>query len=98
MCGPSRWLPLPDALFGTGVRTDVFGAGDRPITATVPKPKVGLSTEQHARIARLCGVDWIHTGTVGSGRLANEDAVGVNEWLYADLRGLWDEHRRPRPP
>jgi len=204
--------------FGTSVREEIFDAGDRPITATVPKPKVGLSTEQHAQIgyeawtggldllkddenltdqefnpfedrlteslaqrdraaeetgetksyllnvtaggtemlervdlaaehgceyvmvdvvtcgwasvqevrdrcekhglaihahramhagfdrlpshgvsmrviaqvARLCGVDQIHTGTADLGKLANEDTVGINEWLYSDLYGLTD--------
>ena len=204
--------------FGTGVRTEIFDAADRPITATVPKPKVGLSTDQHAKvgyeawtggldllkddenltdqsfnpfadrlteslaqrdraedetgekksyllnvtasgremlervdmaaehgceyvmvdvvttgwaavqgvrercekhglaihahramhaafdrlpdhgvsmrvlaqIARLCGVDQIHTGTADLGKLANEDTVGINEWLYSDLHGLTD--------
>ena len=41
---------FPGPQFGTSVRNDVFDAGDRPITATVPKPKVGLSTDQHAQI------------------------------------------------
>jgi ribulose-bisphosphate carboxylase large chain len=204
--------------FGTSVRSEIFDAGDRPITATVPKPKVGLSTDQHAQIgyeawtggldllkddenltdqafnpfedrlteslaqrdraeeetgepksyllnvtaggtemlervdlaaehgceyvmvdvvtcgwaavqqvrercgdhglaihahramhagfdrlpshgvsmrvlaqvARLCGVDQIHTGTADLGKLANEDTVGINEWLYSDLHGLRD--------
>ena len=40
---------FPGPQFGTSVRNDIFDAGDRPITATVPKPKVGLSTDQHAR-------------------------------------------------
>jgi ribulose-bisphosphate carboxylase large chain len=199
--------------FGTNVREEIFDAGDRPITATVPKPKVGLSTDQHAQIgyeawtggldllkddenltdqefspfedrlteslaqrdraaaetgetksyllnvtaggtemlervdlaaehgceyvmvdvvtcgwasvqavrdrcekhglaihahramhagfdrlpshgvsmrviaqvARLCGVDQIHTGTADLGKLANEDTVGINEWLSSDL-------------
>jgi ribulose-bisphosphate carboxylase large chain len=34
--------------FGSSVRNEIFDAGDRPITATVPKPKVGLTTRQHA--------------------------------------------------
>jgi len=41
---------FPGPQFGTDVRTEIFDAGDRPITATVPKPKVGLSTDQHAQI------------------------------------------------
>ena len=209
---------FPGPQFGTAVRTDIFDAGDRPITATVPKPKVGLSTDQHAQIgyeawtggldllkddenltdqsfnpfedrlteslaqrdraedetgekksyllnvtaggtemlervdmaaehgceyvmvdvvttgwaavqqvrkrcerhglaihahramhaafdrlpdhgvsmrviaqiARLCGVDQIHTGTADLGKLANEDTVGINEWLYSELYGLKD--------
>jgi ribulose-bisphosphate carboxylase large chain len=36
--------------FGSSVRNEIFDAGDRPITATVPKPKVGLTTEQHADV------------------------------------------------
>ncbi|XVH31899.1 type III ribulose-bisphosphate carboxylase [Haloferacaceae archaeon DSL9] len=209
---------FPGPGFGTGVRSEIFGAGDRPITATVPKPKVGLSTEQHvqvgydawtggvdllkddenltdqsfnpfrdrlvesfdardraeeetgetksylinvtadtntmlervdmvaeeggeyvmvdvitcgwaavqtvrercgdhglaihahramhaafdrlpthgvsmrvlAQLGRLCGVDQLHTGTADLGKLANEDTVGINEWLYGDLYGLKD--------
>ncbi|MEF8801125.1 MAG: type III ribulose-bisphosphate carboxylase [Halolamina sp.] len=209
---------FPGPQFGTDVRTEIFDAPDRPITATVPKPKVGLTTEQHvqvaedayyggidllkddenltdqsfnpfsnrltqslnvrdmaeeatgekksylvnvtadlprmldrvdeaavqgceyvmvdvvtcgwsavqavrercaqhglaihahramhaafdrvpthgvsmrviAQVARLCGVDHIHTGTADLGKLANEDTVGINEWLYSDLYGLND--------
>ncbi|MHB9286350.1 type III ribulose-bisphosphate carboxylase [Halobacteriales archaeon Cl-PHB] len=209
---------FPGPQFGSDVRTEIFDAGDRPLTATVPKPKVGLSTDQHAEIgyqawtggldllkddenltdqafnpfedrlteslaqrdraedetgetksyllnvtapggemlervdlaaehgceyvmvdvvttgwaavqqvrercerhglaihahramhaafdripthgvsmrviaqvARLCGVDQIHTGTAGLGKLANEDTVGINEWLGSDLHGLQD--------
>ncbi|MDG5774992.1 type III ribulose-bisphosphate carboxylase [Haloarculaceae archaeon H-GB2-1] len=209
---------FPGPQFGTSVRNEIFDAGDRPITATVPKPKVGLSTDQHAQVgydawtggidllkddenltdqsfnpfedrlteslaqrdraedetgekksyllnvtapgtemldrvdmaaehgceyvmvdvvtcgwaavqqvrercedhglaihahramhaafdrvptqgvsmrviaqvARLCGVDHIHTGTADLGKLANEDTVGINDWLYSDLYGLHD--------
>ncbi|GAA0662707.1 type III ribulose-bisphosphate carboxylase [Natronoarchaeum mannanilyticum] len=209
---------FPGPQFGTSVREEIFDAGDRPITATVPKPKVGLSTDQHvqvgydawtggvdllkddenltdqsfnrfedrlvgsleardraeeetgekksylinvtaetedmlrrtdrvaeqggeyvmvdvvtvgwagvqtlreraeehglaihahramhaafdridthgvsmrvlAQIARLCGVDQIHTGTADLGKLENEDTVGINEWLYGDCHGLTD--------
>ncbi|WP_158056579.1 type III ribulose-bisphosphate carboxylase [Halorussus halophilus] len=204
--------------FGSSVRNEIFDAGDRPITATVPKPKVGLSTDQHvqvgyeawtggldllkddenltdqdfnpfekrlydsieardkaeeetgekksylinitadgdemlrraelvadegceyvmvdvvttgwaavqqvrelcedlglaihahramhaafdrveehgvsmrviAQICRLCGVDQLHTGTADLGKLANEDTVGINEWMYSDLYGMND--------
>lgn len=207
---------FPGPQFGTGVKTEIFDAPDRPITATVPKPKVGLSTEQHAQIgydawtggidllkddenltdqpfnpfedrlyqslemrdraeeetgekksylvnitadademhrraelvaeaggeyvmvdvvtagwsavqsvreqcddlglaihahramhaafdriethgvsmrviaqvARLSGVDHIHTGTANLGKLENEDTAGINEWLTSDLHGL----------
>jgi ribulose-bisphosphate carboxylase large chain len=209
---------FPGPQFGSSVREDLFDAGDRPITATVPKPKVGLSTDQHAQIgyeawtggvdllkddenltdqafnpfedrlieslaqrdraeaetgepksyllnvtatgqemlervdlaaehgceyvmvdvitcgwaavqqvrercerhglaihahramhaafdristhgvsmrvlaqvARLCGVDQIHTGTADLGKLENEDSVGINAWLGSDLYGLAD--------
>jgi ribulose-bisphosphate carboxylase large chain len=43
-----------------------------------------------AQIARLCGVDQIHTGTADLGKLENEDTVGINDWLYGDLHGLRD--------
>ncbi|MEF8839961.1 MAG: type III ribulose-bisphosphate carboxylase [Haloarculaceae archaeon] len=46
--GLTRSFPGPQ--FGTSVRTAIFDAPDRPLLATVPKPKVGLSTEDHARI------------------------------------------------
>jgi hypothetical protein len=36
--------------FGSAVREEIFGVEDRPITATVPKPKVGLSTKRHAEV------------------------------------------------
>ena len=209
---------FPGPQYGTSVRQEIFDAGDRPITATVPKPKVGLSTEQHvtvgeeawtggidllkddenltdqafnpfadrlteslaardraeeetgetksylvnvtadtqrmlervdmaaehgceyvmvdvvttgwaavqrvrercekhglaihahramhaafdripthgvsmrviAQVSRLCGVDQLHTGTADLGKLENEDTVGINEWLYADLYGMTD--------
>ncbi len=209
---------FPGPQFGTSVREEIFDAGDRPITATVPKPKVGLSTDQHvevgyeawtggldllkddenltdqgfnpfadrlaesfaardraeeetgekksylinvtadadtmlertdmvaeaggeyvmvdvvtagwaavqsvrerceklglaihahramhaafdripnhgvsmrviAQIARLVGVDQIHTGTADLGKLENEDTVGINDWLYGDLHGMGD--------
>ncbi|WP_254544223.1 type III ribulose-bisphosphate carboxylase [Halomarina pelagica] len=51
---------FPGPQFGTSVRTEIFDAPDRPITATVPKPKVGLSTEQHAQVgydAWVGGID-----------------------------------------
>lgn len=204
--------------FGSSVRNEIFNAGDRPITATVPKPKVGLTTEQHAQIgydawtggldllkddenltdqdfnkfkdrviksfemrdkaeeetgekksylvnitadtnemirraefvkdhggeyvmvdiitagwaglqavrekteeldlaihahramhaafdripthgvsmrciaqfARIIGVDQLHTGTANLGKLANEDTVGINDWMYSDLGDLND--------
>jgi ribulose-bisphosphate carboxylase large chain len=43
-----------------------------------------------AQSARLCGVDHIHTGTAGLGRLESEDTMGINEWLYGDCHGLTD--------
>ncbi|MFD1643014.1 type III ribulose-bisphosphate carboxylase [Halohasta litorea] len=209
---------FPGPRFGSAVRESIFGAGDRPITATVPKPKVGLSTDQHvqvgyeawtggidllkddenltdqpfnpfrdrliesfgardraeaetgekksylinvtadtntmlervdmvaeeggeyvmvdvitcgwaavqtvrdqcekhdlaihahramhaafdrvpnhgvsmrvlAQVARLCGVDQLHTGTADLGKLENEDSRGINDWLASDLHGLRD--------
>ncbi|KXA92713.1 ribulose 1,5-bisphosphate carboxylase [candidate division MSBL1 archaeon SCGC-AAA259I09] len=41
---------FPGPQYGSSVRKKIFDAEDRPITATVPKPKVGLTTEQHAKI------------------------------------------------
>ncbi|MEF8813947.1 MAG: type III ribulose-bisphosphate carboxylase [Halovenus sp.] len=51
-------------------------------------PTHGVSMRVIAQVARLCGVDHIHTGTAGLGKLANEDTPGINEWLASDLYGL----------
>ncbi|THE65927.1 type III ribulose-bisphosphate carboxylase [Salinadaptatus halalkaliphilus] len=48
----------------------------------------GVSMRVLAQIARLCGVDHIHTGTAGLGKLANEDTPGINDWLHGDCHGL----------
>ncbi|WP_340101625.1 type III ribulose-bisphosphate carboxylase [Salinibaculum salinum] len=53
-------------------------------------PTHGVSMRVLAQVARLCGVDHIHTGTAGLGKLENEDTPGINEWLHADLYGLND--------
>ncbi|MEF8870172.1 MAG: type III ribulose-bisphosphate carboxylase [Haloarculaceae archaeon] len=53
-------------------------------------PTHGVSMRVLAQVARLCGVDHIHTGTAGLGKLENEDTPGINEWLHADLYGLKD--------
>ena len=53
-------------------------------------PTHGVSMRVLAQISRLVGVDQLHTGTVGLGKLANEDTVGINEWLESDLHGLAD--------
>ena len=53
-------------------------------------PTHGVSMRVIAQVARLCGVDHIHTGTAGLGKLANEDTVGINDWLRRDLHGLTD--------
>ena len=53
-------------------------------------PNHGVSMRVLAQIARLCGVDHIHTGTADLGKLENEDTVGINEWLARDLYGLRD--------
>jgi ribulose-bisphosphate carboxylase large chain len=50
----------------------------------------GVSMRVIAQVARLCGVDQIHTGTADLGKLANEDTVGINEWLASPLHGLED--------
>jgi len=53
-------------------------------------PHHGVSMRVLAQIARLVGVDQLHTGTAGLGKLANEDTVGINAWLRDDLYGLSD--------
>ena len=53
-------------------------------------PQHGISMRVLAQISRLCGVDHLHTGTAGFGKLENEDTVGINEWLRSDLHGLRD--------
>ncbi|MEF8757719.1 MAG: type III ribulose-bisphosphate carboxylase [Halobacteriales archaeon] len=50
----------------------------------------GVSMRVLAQIARLVGVDHLHTGTANLGKLANEDTVGINDWLRSDLYGLND--------
>ncbi|MFB6069719.1 MAG: type III ribulose-bisphosphate carboxylase [Halanaeroarchaeum sp.] len=50
----------------------------------------GVSMRVLAQVARLVGVDHIHTGTANLGKLENEDTVGINEWLARDLHGLND--------
>ncbi|MGQ4555580.1 type III ribulose-bisphosphate carboxylase [Halobellus sp. GM3] len=53
-------------------------------------PEHGVSMRVLAQISRLVGVDQLHTGTAGLGKLANEDTVGINAWLRGDLHGLRD--------
>jgi ribulose-bisphosphate carboxylase large chain len=53
-------------------------------------PHHGVSMRCLAQFARLAGADHLHTGTVGLGKLANEDTVGINAWLASDLHGLTD--------
>jgi ribulose-bisphosphate carboxylase large chain len=53
-------------------------------------PTQGVSMRVIAQITRLCGADQLHTGTADLGKLANEDTVGINEWLYGDLYGMND--------
>jgi ribulose-bisphosphate carboxylase large chain len=50
----------------------------------------GVSMRVLAQIARLTGVDHIHTGTANLGKLENEDTAGINEWLRSDLHGVSD--------
>ncbi len=50
----------------------------------------GVSMRVLAQIARLTGVDHLHTGTANLGKLENEDTAGINEWLRSDLHGLTD--------
>ncbi|WP_435358176.1 type III ribulose-bisphosphate carboxylase [Haloarchaeobius sp. DFWS5] len=50
----------------------------------------GVSMRVIAQVSRLCGVDHIHTGTAGLGKLANEDTPGINAWLKSDLYGMND--------
>jgi ribulose-bisphosphate carboxylase large chain len=53
-------------------------------------PEHGVSMRCLAQFARLAGVDHLHTGTVGLGKLENEDTVGINDWLKSDLYGMTD--------
>jgi len=50
----------------------------------------GVSMRVLAQVARLCGVDHIHTGTAGLGKLENEGTPGINAWLGSDLYGMND--------
>ena len=53
-------------------------------------PNHGVSMRVLAQIARLTGVDHIHTGTANLGKLENEDTAGINEWLQGDLYDVTD--------
>jgi ribulose-bisphosphate carboxylase large chain len=53
-------------------------------------PDHGVSMRVIAQIARLCGVDHIHTGTADLGKLDNEDTAGINDWLQGECHGLAD--------
>ncbi|WP_435332582.1 type III ribulose-bisphosphate carboxylase [Haloarchaeobius sp. TZWWS8] len=53
-------------------------------------PTHGVSMKVIAQVSRLCGVDHIHTGTAGLGKLENEDTPGINAWLKSDLFGMND--------
>ncbi|MFC7057132.1 type III ribulose-bisphosphate carboxylase [Halovenus salina] len=53
-------------------------------------PEHGVSMRVIAQVARLCGVDHIHTGTAGLGKLENEDSKGINDWLQGECHGLTD--------
>jgi ribulose-bisphosphate carboxylase large chain len=53
-------------------------------------PTHGVSMRVLAQVARLCGVDHIHTGTAGLGKLENEDTAGINDWLHSECHGLND--------
>ena len=50
----------------------------------------GVSMRVLAQVARVVGVDHIHTGTAGLGKLENEDTEGINEWLTSELYGRSD--------
>lgn len=53
-------------------------------------PQHGVSMRCLAQFSRLAGVDHIHTGTAGLGKLENEDTPGINSWLKSDLYGMND--------
>jgi ribulose-bisphosphate carboxylase large chain len=53
-------------------------------------PQHGVSMRCLAQFARLAGVDHIHTGTAGLGKLENEDTAGINEWLRGEFHGHRD--------
>ena len=51
-------------------------------------PDHGVSMRCLAQFARLAGVDHLHTGTAGLGKLETEDTPGINDWLRSALHGL----------
>ncbi len=53
-------------------------------------PQHGVSMRCLAQFARLAGVDHVHTGTAGLGKLENEDTAGINDWLRGDFHGHRD--------
>ncbi|MGQ9788225.1 MAG: type III ribulose-bisphosphate carboxylase [Candidatus Hadarchaeaceae archaeon] len=57
---PSLMKSFPGPRFGISGIRKIFGVSDRPLTVSVPKPKVGLTSEEHAEAgydAWLGGLD-----------------------------------------
>ena len=49
----------------------------------------GISMLVLAKLARIIGVDQIHTGTVGIGKLeSGKEVVEINDWLKSDFYGV----------
>ncbi|MFB6118695.1 type III ribulose-bisphosphate carboxylase [Halosegnis sp.] len=75
-------------------RTDDLGVAihaHRAMHAAMDRfPHHGVSMRCLAQVARLAGVDHLHTGTGGLGRRSTENTVGIDAWLRSDLHGLAD--------
>jgi ribulose-bisphosphate carboxylase large chain len=73
---------FPGPQYGSAVRTEILDAADRPFLATVPKPKVGLPTDVHARVG--------YEGWVGGLDLLKDDE-NLTDQAFNEFEARVDE-------
>jgi len=82
-CGWSSLQALRAADLGLAIHAHRAG-----YAALSRNPHHGISMMVIAKLARLIGVDTLHTGTAGVGKMQNEDTVGINEMLGTRWKGI----------